>query len=129
MIAVDTNIIVRLLTRDDESQYRSSLQLFKQEELFIPETVLLETEWVLRSAYDFASSDVNRAFKRVLGLANIHVENEVKLAKVMDWHAQGLDFADAFHLASSEQLSGLVTFDEKFIRRAKDVSDCRVRRP
>ncbi|MCP5410517.1 MAG: PIN domain-containing protein, partial [Chromatiaceae bacterium] len=52
MIGVDTNVLVRLLTRDDEAQFRKALKLFQQEEIFIPKTVFLETEWVLRYAYD-----------------------------------------------------------------------------
>ena len=47
MVAIDTNIIVRLLTRDDESQYKKVLALFKKHDIFIADTVILETEWVL----------------------------------------------------------------------------------
>jgi predicted nucleic-acid-binding protein len=53
VIAVDTNIVVRLLTQDYEQQYNKSLALFQEQEIFIPDTVLLETEWVLRFAYHF----------------------------------------------------------------------------
>jgi predicted nucleic-acid-binding protein len=53
MIAVDTNIVVRLLTQDDERQYSKILKLFQEQDIFIPDTVLLETEWVLRFAYHF----------------------------------------------------------------------------
>ncbi|WP_225895747.1 PIN domain-containing protein [Dendronalium phyllosphericum] len=51
MVAVDTNIIVRLLTQDDELQYRKSREIFQNKNIFIPDTVVLETEWVLRFAY------------------------------------------------------------------------------
>ncbi len=44
MIAIDTNIIVRFLTRDDEQQYKKSFAIFKTKEIFIPDTVILETE-------------------------------------------------------------------------------------
>ena len=44
MIAVDTNIVVRLLTQDDETQYQQALQIFQQAAIFIPDTVILETE-------------------------------------------------------------------------------------
>ena len=53
MIAIDTNIVVRFLTQDDEQQYQKSLKLFQEQELFISDTVILETEWVLRFAYEF----------------------------------------------------------------------------
>jgi predicted nucleic-acid-binding protein len=50
MVAVDTNIIVRLLTQDDEAQYQKSLEIFQTQTIFIPDTVILETEWVLAIA-------------------------------------------------------------------------------
>jgi predicted nucleic acid-binding protein len=51
------------------------------------------------------------------------------LAKILAWHEQGLDFADALHLASSGSLTELITFDSKFIKRAKGLSACHVRLP
>ena len=48
------------------------------------------------------------------------------MAKAIDWHEQGLDFADALHLANSQHLPALATFDEKFIKRADEKSSCRV---
>ena len=54
MIAVDTNVLVRLLTGDDPAQTRRAADLFAQESILIPKTVLLETEWVLRYRYELA---------------------------------------------------------------------------
>ncbi len=51
MVAVDTNIIVRFLTQDDQLQYQKSLEIFQTQNVFIPDTVIIETEWVLRFAY------------------------------------------------------------------------------
>jgi len=45
VIAVDTNVVVRLLARDDETQYQASRALFETQEIFIPDTVVLELEW------------------------------------------------------------------------------------
>ena len=52
-----------------------------------------------------------------------------KIARALEWHAQGLDFADALHLAKSEILPELITFDSDFIQRAKGKSNCRVQEP
>ncbi|MGI9302778.1 MAG: type II toxin-antitoxin system VapC family toxin [Gammaproteobacteria bacterium] len=128
MIAIDTNVIVRFLTQDDEVQYKKACRLFNREELFIPDTVILETEWVLRFAYGFSPSEIVEAFRKLFGIANVHVENGLKVARVIAEHWQGLDFADSFHLANSEQLSELVTFDERFVKQAKGLSSCRVRK-
>jgi predicted nucleic acid-binding protein len=54
----------------------------------------------------------------VLGLPNIIVESVHQVALTLEYYAQGLDFADALHLASSQQANMFYTFDVKFIRRA-----------
>ena len=69
MIAVDTNVVVRLLTQDDAAQYRQSVKLFQTKDMiFIPTTVILETAWVLRTLYDFQPEAICTALRKVLGL-------------------------------------------------------------
>ncbi len=53
MTAIDTKIVVRFLTHDNEDQYPKAYKLFKDRDVFIADTVILETEWVLRFAYNF----------------------------------------------------------------------------
>jgi len=54
VIAVDTNIIIRFLVNDDPKQFKKAYSIFNTKEIFIPDTVILETEWVLRYAYEFS---------------------------------------------------------------------------
>ena len=129
MIAIDTNIVVRFLTKDDPAQFAQAVKLFTDAELFIPDSVILETEWVLRFAYEFSPLAIAGALRKLLGLPNVNVGDSEKMAKVIAWHEQGLDFADALHLANSDELAELVTFDNKFINRAKNKSRCLVRKP
>lgn len=129
MKAIDTNIIIRFLTQDDGQQYEQIIQLFEEESLFISDTVILETEWVLRSAFGFPRTKIVEALKRLFGLPNIHTRNGVNIIRLIELHGQGLDFADAFHLLNSEHLSELITFDERFIKRAKNKTACLVRKP
>ncbi len=58
MVAIDTNVLVRLLTGDDKTQYNASRKLFDDGIIFISDSVLLETEWVLRAAFDLSPADV-----------------------------------------------------------------------
>jgi len=74
MIAIDTNIIVRFLTADDLVQFKKTRGLFARENIFIPSTVILETEWVLRYAYKFGSADILVALRSLFGLPNVEVE-------------------------------------------------------
>jgi len=129
VIAIDTNVIVRLLTQDDKAQFQASYQLFRTAEIFIPDTVILETEWVLRYAYDFKPAEICSAFKKLFGLKNVHLNNAQLVARVINWHEAGLDFTDAFHLANSERYSSLKTFDDRFIKKSDGLSDCLVEKP
>lgn len=129
MIAVDTNVLVRLLVRDDEIQFKSALAIFRDEEVFLPDSVLLETEWVLRFAYEFPPEAVCSSLRRTLGLKNVFVEDPTRMAKAIAWHEAGLDFGDALHLARSEHLSSLKTFDKAFVKQSKGLSACKVSAP
>jgi predicted nucleic acid-binding protein len=129
VVAVDTNILVRLLTRDSEAEYKASHRLFSTEELFVPDTVVLETEWVLRFAFDLQPAEICDAFRKVFGLKNVHLTNGSRVAQAIAWHEAGLDFSDAFHLALSHGMDSLKTFDKDFIKRAKGCSECRVEKP
>jgi len=129
VIAVDTNVLVRLLTGDDPKQFQASEALFASEQIFVPVTVLLEAEWVLRAAYELTADDVCDAFARVLGLTNVSTTDSTRMAQAIAWHQQGLDFADAVNLALSSGLAAFKTFDAAFVKRAKGLSDCRVEKP
>jgi predicted nucleic-acid-binding protein len=101
MNGVDTNVLVRLLTRDDPVQYRQAYELFEHgAQIFLAPTVLLETEWVLRYAYDFSAEQINGALRALCGLPSVTVGSALAVEKALLWHEQGLDFADALHLAS-----------------------------
>ncbi len=129
MISVDTNIIVRLLTKDDPSQYRKAFSLFKKENIYIPTTVVLETEWVLRYAYDFTSSNIISAFRSLFGLPNVELEDPVETAQALDWNEQGMDFADALHLTKSKRTDKFITFDKRLISKAKTLADIPTGKP
>lgn len=128
MIAVDTNVVVRLLTQDDETQYKQSLTLFQDEAaIFIPMTVILETAWVLRAVYRFESEAICAALRKVLGLPNVQVKHGQQLALALQWYEAGLDFADALHLAQSQDCEGLYTFDQRFVKRTEGLDNCEVK--
>lgn len=129
MIAIDTNIIVRFLTQDDDVQYEKAYEIFCKNEIFIPDTVIQETEWVLRYSYTFNPSDVCDAFRKLFGLENVHLQNPYLVLLAIEWYENGLGFSDAIHLAQSQHVSRLVTFDSKFIKRSKGLSKCSVVKP
>lgn len=128
-IAIDTNVLVRFLTHDDEAQYQKAYAVFKKPGLFVTTTVFLETEWVLRWAYKYTASEIIQAFRMVLGLPNVEAEAPGRLADALRWHETGMDFADALHLAGSQQCETFYTFDREFVKKGESVSACEVKEP
>ena len=100
MIAVDTNVVVRLLTGDDPRQAAAARAQFAAEAIWIAKTVLLETAWVLRSLYGFEENAIRDAFIKLLGLSNVHVEDEAAVAAALALTAHGIELADAIHVNS-----------------------------
>ena len=119
MIAVDTNVVIRLLTGDDAAQLARARKLFETETVFIPKTVILEAEWVLRSLYGLASRKIADAFAALVALPQVHVEDAGEIVDALGWLRRGVDFADALHLASSHMAERFATFDRAFVRSAK----------
>ncbi|WP_020560590.1 type II toxin-antitoxin system VapC family toxin [Thiofilum flexile] len=124
MIAVDTNILVRLLVQDDALQAKKAEQLFANEQIFIADTVLLETEWVLRFAYKLSAEDIYLGLTQLLGLENVLVRDELAIQKALNGFQSGLDFADAWHLVQSQHCEKFATFDIKLIKKASGLFDC-----
>lgn len=118
MIAVDTNVLVRIVTRDDKGQARRAVRALRGKPLFVAKTVLLETEWVLRHAYELDRLTVAQVFRRVLGYARAEVEDRPTVVDAVAAYADGFDFADALHLASGREADGFLTFDRRLARRA-----------
>jgi predicted nucleic-acid-binding protein len=119
MIAVDTNVLVRLLTGDDPKQAAAARALFVAEPIWIAKTVLLETAWVLSSFYGFEESAITAAFTRLLGVKNVRAEDEPSVAAALALSSHGITFADALHLSSRPPGSVFVSFDRSFVRRAQ----------
>ena len=126
MIAVDTNILARFYCDDPEdAEARKQRPLARRvmvesASLFVPLTVMLEFEWVMRGFYDAERAAFCAAVEHLLGMPNVTVERWQAVKDALDLHMRGLDFADALHWASSAACERIVTFDDKrFVRRAR----------
>ena len=119
MTAVDTNVLVRLLTGDDPKHADAAKSLFAAGPIWIAKTVLLETGWVLRSLYGFEDAAIVDAFTKLLGLDDVHAEDESSVAAALSLVAHGIELADALHLSSRPPGATFVSFDSAFVRRAK----------
>ncbi|HEY8908388.1 MAG TPA: type II toxin-antitoxin system VapC family toxin [Rhodoferax sp.] len=125
MIALDTNVLARFYV-DDPSDPESAKQrpiaqrlLTASDQVYVPLTVVLELEWVLRAFYGFGTEDFVRVLGHLLGLPNVSVQEWSQVSDALALHTDGLDFADALHLLASSHCSEFMSFDDKrFARRA-----------
>lgn len=122
MRAIDTNVIIRLLTADNPVQAEAAHRIIQEGDVFVSVTVLLEAEWVLRAGYGFGASDVASALRGLAGLVQVTIEDAAAVAMALNWMTEGMDFADALHLARSEHCSAFVTFDRRLAGRAKGLT-------
>jgi predicted nucleic acid-binding protein len=129
MLAIDTNVVVRYITRDHPEQSPRAKALIDGNDVFVPTTVLLEADWVLRSTSRFARSEVVEALRSFAGLPRVILEDAGLLATALGWAAGGMDFADALHLARSSHCEAFISFDRRLGRTAKAVGAPAVRTP
>jgi predicted nucleic-acid-binding protein len=126
VVAVDTNVVVRLVVGDNASQTARAAAIFRSGPVFIAKSVLLETEWVLRYSYELGAEIVLKSLRAVLGLENVSVEDPTATTAALRLLEQGLDFADALHIASSAHAARFVTFDARLAKRARRASTLEV---
>ena len=120
MIAVDTNVWIRYVTNDDPEQAQRALALLeKASRVFLPKTVLLEVEWVLRAVYDLPRDAVRNTLLHILGLEKVIPEEAEQIALGMALYEKGLDFADALHLASTGAGTTFHSFDAALVKGAR----------
>ncbi len=126
MIGVDTNILARFYCDDpDDPEAKRQRPLARRmmidsPAIFVPLTVVLEFEWVMRGFYEAEPETVCRTIEHLLGMSHVTVERWEAVKDAVELHRQGLDFADALHWACSGACERFVSFDDrKFVRRAR----------
>ena len=117
MRAVDTNVLVRALVQDDAQQAARAEALFGEHDIYIPVTVVLELEWVLRTRYGYSPKRVAQALEMLVALAHAVVGERDAVLVATARVAQGWDFADALHHALSHGCKDFVTLDADLARR------------
>ncbi len=123
MRALDTNVLARFFVDDpDDAQaakQRPAAITALSARAFVPVTVVLELEWVLRGFYRLPLADISRVLRALTSIEHITLEDRGAVLAALDNFDQGLDFADALHLARSARASAFATFDKRLAKRAK----------
>lgn len=108
MIGLDTNILVRYLTRDDEQQWQQALTAIQQNQpCFVTNVVLCELVWVLKGAtYGFRKDEIIDALELMLHSAAFEFENRSTVDQALQRYKRGkADFSDYLIGAVSRQMA------------------------
>lgn len=119
MIALDANVLLRLIVADDPHQLDIARRLVTTERTFVPITVTLECEWVLRSFYRYRRDDIAIAILALTDLDGMTFEHVEGVRWAIDRLVAGADFADMIHVVQSEaaRVSSFATFDDDIAPR------------
>jgi predicted nucleic-acid-binding protein len=126
LTALDTNLLARYYVQAEEADAATAQQCERArtliesgKPLFVPTTVALELEWVLRGFYKLSPETVSAVFNHLLAMPQVQLQDRQALQSACDALDQGFDFADALHHASSRHCDAMATFDDKrFAQRA-----------
>jgi len=129
MLAIDTNVVVRCLVDEHPEQCRRARALVVAASVFPSATVLLETEWILRGVIGLGRRATLTALRDFIDLPTVFVENEAATIQACEWAEQGMDFADALHLANAANCEAFMSFDKKLAKSAAKLGRTRVREP
>ena len=123
MNAVDTNVLARFFINDEDDReavrQRPVAISALSGAVFVPVSVILEFEWVMRGFYELSRKDILRVFESLCGLENIQIEDRSIVLAALSTYQQGLDFADALHLARASFCKSFLSFDQRLKKRAK----------
>lgn len=129
MIGIDTNVLVRALANDHPEQSAAAQDLLRANLIWIPITVLLEAEWVLRSQLRFDRDRVVTAFEGLVRRSTVTVQHLDDVCAALSLAGRGMDFADALHLALSKDCDEFVSFDRRLVKAAGPIGPTPVRLP
>ena len=123
-VLLDTNVLIRFLTRDDEGYYLESVEIFRdiesgKIEAMLMDFIVAEVVYVLKRIYKHSRSDIASVLKKLLLYKHLYTENKLITFEALEIYAdKNIDFADAM-LCAKQKLEGfeIISFD-------KDIERC-----
>ncbi len=109
---------MRILLRDDPAQVDLVDQLVSRGDLLVSNTVAIEVEWVLRSAYQYGRADLAELLESLLEIDGIILRNPNGFRWAIERYRNGADFTDMVHLLDIDIIDSFITFDRKMPRQA-----------
>ena len=123
MIALDTNVLVRFLTQDDDAQFQVATGLIegctRDAPGYVCREVMIELVWVLERAYKYSREEIAEALLSIVTASQLSVENAQDIASVVNlYRKEGYDFADLMIRQAAQRTENriLKTFDQKLAK-------------
>ena len=120
MVALDTNVVVRLLVRDDTGQAKKAEHAFvrhaRGDGIFLALVVIVETAWVLAYTYELDRAVIHEHLLSLTRTRGVVIDQADLVQDALDAYAKGsADFADYVILAATrrEGCRTLFTFDKR----------------
>lgn len=124
MIALDTNVLVRLIAGDDRAQERAVLRLLTEHKttFFVADVTLAELVWVLGEVYAFSREELTSTVEALSNRADLVFEDAARVRHAIRHLADGGDFADGLILgrAQAAGCTALASFDQQLKKRVPD---------
>lgn len=119
MRAIDTNVLVRLITRDDSRQ-AASADAFIEKGAWVPVLALVEAMWVLAAVYDRSATDLIIALEMLLNHKDLVLQDSEVVTAALDLFRSkpALGFSDCMMLQFARKAGHLPlgTFDRSLAR-------------
>ena len=123
MIALDTNVLVRFLTQDDDAQFQVAAGLIEGCTRDVPgyvcREVMIELVWVLERAYKYSREEIADALLSIVTASQLSVENAQDIASIVNLYREDVyDFADLMIRQAAQRTENriLKTFDQKLAK-------------
>jgi len=121
---LDTNILLRFLTRDDEQKAQQALNLLLriergEEKAITSSLVIFETIYTLQSFYKVPRQHIKEQVLSIISLRSLHLPDKNLFHQALDLYVtKNISFADAYNAAymQSEEVSNIYTWDRDFDR-------------
>lgn len=117
MIIIDTSALVRFFTNDDKIKANKVKNLLEKEEIFLPDIVFTELNYVLTKLYKIEKTELVKIYQFLLSQNNIKTSQEIKEALEL-FKTMPLSVADCL-IAVCAKTEILASFDQKLIKTTK----------
>ncbi len=126
MNAIDTNILARYFVTDVDDaeaikQQKIAIELLRKPS-YVSLSVVLEFFWVMKRIYALPKQSIAEVIRHLCDTPHIEVEHSEHILTAIEHFLQGMDFADALHVAQVAHCQQFYTFDKRFIKKAQKLN-------